>query len=342
MSQSKQSVQTPRPNLTVVRRHAQAKRMVDTKSLDKPTWLAYRQKGIGSSDAGAAVGLNPYKSQLALWMEKTGRSIQPVSDEEPDQDSALHWGTVLEPIVAKQYALRTGHKVRRVNAILQHPTHPWMLANLDREVIGDNEVQVLECKTAGINGAKLWRNGVPEYVQVQVMHQLAVTGQQAADVAVLIGGQKLEIHRIERDEAMIEKIIQLEAAFWEYVKNDTPPPADHTDSAAKALQYLYPTDNSDTVDFSENAKLNQVYDDLVTIRLKISELQKLEAQCKHSIQESMQQASVALFANGKVTWKQSNSRQVLDTKALKKDYGELCDQYLVEQAGSRRFLVYAA
>ena len=88
--------------------------------------------------------------------------------------------------------------------MLRHPTKPWMLANLDREIVGQDEVQVLECKTVGINGAKLWRDGVPEYVQVQVMHQLAVTGQQAADVAVLLGGQKLEIHRLERNEVMIE------------------------------------------------------------------------------------------------------------------------------------------
>jgi predicted phage-related endonuclease len=40
----------------------------------------------------------------------------------------------------------------------------------------------------GINGARLWKEGVPEYVELQVMHQLAVTGKRAADVAVLLGG----------------------------------------------------------------------------------------------------------------------------------------------------------
>jgi len=61
-------------------------------------------------------------------------------------------------------------KVRRINAVLQHPKHPWMLANLVREVMGATDVQILECKTAGINGARLWRDGVPEYVQLQVTH----------------------------------------------------------------------------------------------------------------------------------------------------------------------------
>jgi predicted phage-related endonuclease len=68
----------------------------------------------------------------------------------------MFWGTMLEPIVAAHYTKRTGNKVRRVNAVL-HPKHPWMLANVDREVVGSSEVQLLECKTAGIHGARLWR-----------------------------------------------------------------------------------------------------------------------------------------------------------------------------------------
>jgi hypothetical protein len=47
--------------------------MVDTRTLDRGQWLEVRQGGIGSSDAATAGGLNPYKSQLELWMEKTGR-----------------------------------------------------------------------------------------------------------------------------------------------------------------------------------------------------------------------------------------------------------------------------
>lgn len=50
-----------------------ALRLVGTKELPREDWLAVRKQGIGSSDAAAAVGLNPYKSQLELWLEKTGR-----------------------------------------------------------------------------------------------------------------------------------------------------------------------------------------------------------------------------------------------------------------------------
>lgn len=200
-----------------------ALRLIDTKELPREDWLTVRKQGIGSSDAGAAVGLNPYKSQLELWLEKTGRDTTLPKIDPHDEESPAYWGNVLEPIVAWHYSKRTGKKVRRINAVLQHPDPelPWMLANIDREVNGADDVQILECKTAGINGARLWKEGVPEYVQLQVMYQLAVTGKQVADVAVLLGGQHLEIYRIERDEQVIARVIELERKFWHYVQTET-------------------------------------------------------------------------------------------------------------------------
>lgn len=252
------STSKPRPAL----------RLISTKELPREDWLAVRKQGIGSSDAGAAVGLNPYKSQLELWMEKTGRDTTLPKADPHDEESPMYWGNVLEPVVAWHYSKRTKNKVRRINAVLQHPDPelPWMLANIDREVIGADDVQILECKTAGINGARLWKEGVPEYVQLQVMHQLAVTGKQAADVAVLLGGQTLEIHRIERDEQMIARLIELERKFWHYVETDTPPPADGSASAEMALRALYPEDNGQTVDFRGRAGLAAAYLELKAVR----------------------------------------------------------------------------
>ena len=163
-----------------------ALKLVKTNDLNRDEWLTIRKQGIGGSDAASAMGLNPYKSQLELWMDKTGRDGNLPKTDPNDESSPMYWGNLLESVVASHYCKRTGYKVRRINAVLQHPTVPWMLANIDREVIGVPDVQILECKTAGMNGARLWKEGVPEYVQLQVMHQLAVTGKQTADVAVLI------------------------------------------------------------------------------------------------------------------------------------------------------------
>ena len=98
-------------------RYYQAIRLASTTDLGREAWLKIRAQGIGSSDAAVAVGLSPYKSPLSLWLEKTNR--KPAVDL--SEKEAVIWGTVLEPVLAKVYAARTGRRVRRVNAVLQHP-----------------------------------------------------------------------------------------------------------------------------------------------------------------------------------------------------------------------------
>ncbi len=322
-------------------RPAPALRLVKTTEINRDQWLEVRRSGIGSSDAAAAVGLNPYKSQLELWMEKTGRGAALPQVDPNDESSPMYWGTLLEPIVAAHYTKRTGNRVRKVNAVLQHPKHPWMRANLDREVMGSPDVTILECKTAGLNGARLWKEGVPDYVHLQVMHQLAVTGKQAADVAVLICGQDLQIFRIQRDEEQIQQLIRLEQAFWEYVEKDIQPPADGSDSADLALRCLYPRDTGEVLDLSQETEMAAAFSDLLAVRQKLADVTELESQLKQRIQQRMGDASRAVFECGEVSWKRSKDSVTLDTARLLKDQTELLTAYGQTKPGSRRFLVQA-
>lgn len=324
---------------TRVSKSRPALRLVKTHALPRERWLQVRQLGIGSSDAAAAVGLNPYRSALELWMDKTGRGDALPAVDPHDESSPMYWGTLLEPIVVAHYTKRTGRKVRRLNAVLQHPQHPWMLANIDREVLGCTDVQLLECKTAGLNGARLWKDGVPEYVQLQVMHQLAVTGKKTADVAVLICGQELQIHRIERDEELIAQLIMLEKRFWTFVENETPPPADGSESADLALRSLYPHDSGTVLDWSAEPEMSAVFSDLLAVRQSLEHQESQQAQLKQRIQQRMGDASRVLFETGEISWKRSKDTRALDGARLLKERPEVWQAYAASKAGSRRFLV---
>jgi putative phage-type endonuclease len=122
------------------------------------------------------------------WLEKTGRDGDLPKTDPNDETSPMYWGTLLEPIVASHYTRRRatgcGASMQCCSTRLTPGCWPTSTGRS-----GAPDVQILECKTAGINGSMLWREGVPEYVQLQVMHQLAVTGKQAADVAVLLGAR---------------------------------------------------------------------------------------------------------------------------------------------------------
>jgi len=199
-----------------------AKRLANTKQMNYQQWLEVRKQGIGSSDAATACGLNPYMSMLELWMIKTGRMQQNTEDESAGY-APLYWGKQLEPLVAEYYSMHTNNKVRRVNAVLQHPDDDkhFMLANLDYAVVGNEEVQILECKTVGEHGSKLWRDGVPLYVLCQVQHQLAVTGKQAAHICALICGHETKIFKVTRNETVIQHLINAERHFWQCVLTTT-------------------------------------------------------------------------------------------------------------------------
>ena len=319
-------------------RRRPALRLVDTKDLSRNEWLEVRKLGIGGSDAAAAIGLSPYMSPLELWVIKTGRDTTLPRPDADDTTEPVYWGTLLEPIVAASYTKQTGNRVRRVNAVLRHPSIPFMLANIDREIVGVSGVQILECKTAGEFGARLWREGVPEYVQIQVQHQLAVTGKQAADVAVLLCGQKLEVHRIERNDELIARLIPLEAAFWRHVETDTPPPADGSESADRALRCLYPGTGG-TVDFSDDRRLSAVFADLVTLRADIEQRETHEALLKQTIQQAMGEADRAIFETGSVSFRRSRDGAGVDLRRLLAEHPEFEAQYALTKPGSRRFLI---
>jgi putative phage-type endonuclease len=334
MSRNLLSIPVDRPS-----RQPPALKLVKTNDMSREDWLTVRKQGIGSSDAASAVGLSPYKSSLALWLEKTGRDGNLPKTDPNDEQSPAYWGTLLEHVVASHFTKRTGHRVRRINAVLQHPKEPWMLANIDREVIGAPDVQLLECKTAGINTFRAWAEGVPEPIQLQVQHQLAVTGKQAADVAVLICGQDLQIHRINRDESMIARLIELERQFWHYVETDTPPPADGSDSADVALRCLYPQDSGQTIDLSQDLEMSATFSDLLAVRQELTKFNQQEAQLKQRIQQRMGDATKVVFETGDATFKRSKDGTGLNVEQLLKDHPEFQTSYSTVKPGSRRFLV---
>ena len=317
------------------------KRLVNTKSLSREEWLAVRKQGIGSSDAAAACGIHPYLSMLELWMIKTGRMESSI-DESLEGYAPLYWGNTLEPMVAKYYQEHTGNKVRRVNAILQHPDPDkhFMLANLDYSVVGSDKIQILECKTAGEHGAKLWKHGVPLYVTCQVQHQLAVTGKTAAHICVLLCGHEAKIYKVERDERLIESIIEHERLFWQYVATDTPPTPAHSESAARALKQLYPNPKpSSKVDLRDDDGANKLFEQLLSYRDYMQELEQRHDQVKHQLQTLIADNEVAVFEKGAISWKRSKDSVGLDSKAVIKAYPELLAKFSKTRQGSRRFVI---
>lgn len=200
---------------------------------DHEKWLETRDLGIGGSDAAVIMGMNQYKSPYQLWLEKTGQAeALDLSDNQ-----YVYWGTKNEANIADWFQEETGKKVKRLGT-LRSKEYPFMLANVDRTVVGENAG--LEIKTAGVRQYRKWKDDeIPDAYYCQCLHYMAVTGADYWYIAVLLGGNEAKWKRIERNEKDIQHLIMAETDFWKLVETKTPPPVDGSDSCAAALSAQY-------------------------------------------------------------------------------------------------------
>ena len=301
--------------------------LVSTSNMNRKEWLEWRRKGIGGSDAAAIAGLSPWKSPIAVWLEKTGQA----EPEEPGE--AAYWGTVLEDVVAREFSLRTGLKTRRRNAILQHPKYEWMIANVDRFVVGENIG--LECKTTSAYNAKEWEGDeIPAQYIVQVQHYMAVTGAKSWWIAVLIGGQKFLYKKVERDDELIEQLIEIERDFWEnHVVKNVPPELDGSPASTELVKRMYPQATLPTIDLPSQA--SELIEQLESIKADIKLLEERKNECENKLKQLLGEHEAGRIDDVVVTWKNVTSNRI-DTNRLKKEKPEIYEQYL-KSSSYRRF-----
>ena len=237
-------------------------------------WREARKQGVGGSDVAAIMGISTYKSPLEVWLEKTGRAPSP----DLSGNEKVEWGNRLEPMVADKF--RDSHpelRVRRKNATMQSLERPWALANIDRELRGEEGPGVLEIKTVGLRSADHWVFGVPDYYMTQVQHYLSVTGWNYAWVACLIGGQEYREYYVPRDEEDIAAIDRAVDTFWnDYVEKGVMPAMTGGGHEGNALAGMFPQGNgyakaldADFPELGERALIDQEIKELEARKKKL-------------------------------------------------------------------------
>lgn len=314
----------------------QAKVFADTRKMTRDEWLESRRKGIGGSDASAILGLNPYSSPLAVYLDKIGKA------EEKETTEAMRQGTDLEEYVAQRFVeymadAGTPKKIRKVHKILQHPDYPWMLANIDRDIVGENAG--LECKTTSPYSKFNFNEGeINPHYYWQSMHYMAVTGADKWYVAVLVLGKDFVPFEIARDEAAIQTLIDAEQDFWEnHVQRKEPPLPTGSDVDDEAIAALYPQGGCDEEDWLEISGM----DDALNLRaMKVGQRDALDAEIKEidqSLKLEMGNFQRGMSGNWKINWTNTTSSRV-DTKLLKEKYPQIAAEVTKTTTG-RRFSV---
>lgn len=306
--------------------------IADTRTLTHDEWLALRRTGIGGSDAGAIMGVSPYKGAFTVWADKQGK-LPPLEDNE-----AMRQGRDLEDYVARRFAEASGLRVRHEYSMLRSVDHPCMLADIDRRIIGERAG--LECKTSRDITMARYRNGeYPMEYYCQCLHYLAVTGWDCWYLAVLVYGTDLLIYKICRDEVMddIEALIKAEEAFWQnHMVLDQPPAPDALDSTAAALGSVYPHEDGTTVCADQDA--DQALTDLAALKAQRRSIDRQITERENQIKAAMGEAEVLAGTSVSATWRSSERTTISKTKLLKA-YPNINMDAITDRNIQRRFAI---
>lgn len=290
-------------------------------------WLAERRKGIGGSDAAAAVGRSRWTTPLALYLDKTEGRDQP-------ENSSMRWGTLKEPIIRQEFANVTGRTIEVPHKIIWHPTNNFMLVNVDG--ISDGS-RLLEVKTARSDAG--WgpegSDEVPEEYIFQCQHGMIVTGLKVTDLAVLIGSSDFRIYQIFADSELQELLIEAEREFWRMVENRIPPEPVNAEDVKRRWKLSSGATIQATDEIS--ARVNN----LAICKAYIDALEAFEGEQKAQIQRFMAENSNLSDSAGEIlaTWKNINSSPKFDLETFKAENPDLYAKYLRDSEPSRRFLL---
>lgn len=273
------------------------------KTANHDEWLQLRSKYIGGSDAAAVVGLNAFSSPYSLWAEKTGRIPGFAGN------LATEVGTFLEEFVAQKFAQETGKRVRKCNLSFLNSQYPWAIANIDREIVGEDAG--LEIKTTDSLNLKKFKDGeYPSNYYAQMVHYLAVTGKKRWYLAVLIGNKEFKWFTLERDDDEIAALMSAEEAFWAHVKSDTPPAVDGTQATSGAITTIYAENDDSTCDLSAFETNLREY---TALKKQIKDLEELAEEAANRIKEFMGESGKGECDGFKVSWK-TQPRRTFDSK----------------------------
>lgn len=294
---------------------------------DEAAWLAARTRGLGGSDVGAICGVSPFSSAKQIYFKKTGMFEDVLNPNEAAKDR-MHFGHMLEPVVANEYELRTGCKLIDINCTVAHKDYPWALANIDRLMVDEegNPIGILECKTTSEYMNSEWESGeiLQSYIY-QLNWYLWILGLEKGAFACLVGGNKFYYYDVFRNDELLQtEIIPKAQDFWfNNVLALKEPEMQAVDE--ELVKSLY----GDCEKGSEITFIEETVDDIVTTvvdcKKKIKELEKIQKEAENKLKDRLGNNEIGHTINYYVKWSPQVQTRI-DSEALKMTFPDVYDK----------------
>lgn len=310
------------------------------KPADRQAWLAQREKGIGSSEVGTILGVNPFQTPYQLWRRKKGM------DAPLQENEAMRAGHILEGAVATYFQEETGREVIKASA------GDWLAVDKEKEYLRvspdrtywlegkrskDNKA-ILECKTTQLD---IDADEVPMHWYVQLMYQIGVMNYQQGSLAWLTRGRKFGYKDIVFDADFYAYMVEQLTKFWvDYIQGDQEPPVTTIDD----VMLKFPRSIGKAVEV--NDEIMDSVNELRMVKSQLDELAKQKKSCEDAIKAYMADADTLCLAGTKdknpsviATWKTAKDSLKFNEKLFASEHADLYKQYVTNVTGSRRFLV---
>ncbi|WP_228976741.1 YqaJ viral recombinase family protein [Streptomyces sp. DH12] len=306
-------------------------------------WHAVRRAGLGGSNIAALYGLDKRHGARRVYEEKNGY-------REPD-NTYTKWGRRLEASIAEGFEEDYGLATRKPPGTFAHIEHPWAIANVDRFVLDADgrAVAPLECKNKSEYLSGEWEGDEPpDGPALQAHWYMAVGGWSHAYVAGLIGGNRLQVFRLERDEELIEELFRYCGDWYQrHVVEGLPPAVDGLEATTELLARLWEVQPAEVVEVD----LGKARDLRARRAALCEQIEALEAEL-NAVENEMRDAAGAgeiVKAGGRPAWswkqngnfapsrfrteqpelaaKYTRLVEAIDTDRLKEDHPKIYRQY---------------
>jgi putative phage-type endonuclease len=291
-------------------------------------WLTWRRGGIGASDIAAITNASPWGSRWSVWVDKVG--LAPLDDDDPSD--VMQLGLDLEPVIVAWFERRhRGLHVMARQYRATHPDHDWALATLDGLIVEegsddvDAAVAVFESK---YDAGSRW-DEIPEHYRLQVQWQLAVTGLDAAFLAVMhmaFGRPLFEVYEVARDQVLIDRLLAEGERFWmDHIVTGEPPFVDAHPATGRALAEAWRGRvTTECVAFDE---LDWFLEELRDLRRERDRVERAIVHHENVIKGTLRRCSEGTIAGQTVvSWRSQRAPLLLDARAVRADHGDKYDK----------------
>lgn len=196
---------------------------------DESHWLQLRTEDITSTDVAALFGLSPYQTKFELWHRKNDKTVVQL-----EQNERMLWGTRLQDAIAAGIAEEQNWKIKRMTEYIRNP-QTRIGSSFDFSIESGGILEIKNVDSLAFRDGWLVDEEdnieAPPHIELQVQHQLAVSGRDIAHIGALVGGNKLVLIKRERDDKVINSIQNEVSKFWKSIEDKKPPEPDFAKDA---------------------------------------------------------------------------------------------------------------